>query len=141
PDAMLTVTDIRAWEAEHGAIPENAAVFMNSGWAAKAIADPKGFVNLDPSGRTHFPGIAPEAIEFLVTQRNIAGIGVDTLSWDPAGANATYPGHKTLLKKGKWGIENLAGLDQIPPVGATVFIGALKVEGASASPVRVLAVW
>ena len=113
---------------------------MNSGWAARATSDPKGFVNLDEAGRTHFPGFAPEAVEFLVTERKIPGIGVDTLSFDPAGSNATYPGHKILFEAGKWGIENLAGLDQIPPVGATVFIGALKVEGASASPIRVLAV-
>jgi len=141
PDATLTVADIREWEAKHGPIPANAAVFMNSGWAPKAIADPSGFVNLDQAGRTHFPGFAPEAIQFLVSERKIVGIGVDTLSFDPAGTGATYPGHKTLFKAGKWGIENLAGLDQIPAVGATVFVGALKVEGASASPIRVLAVW
>src|SRR5215813_6847254 len=141
PDATLTVADIRAWEAKHGPIPANAAVFMNSGWASKATADPRGFVNLDEAGRTHFPGFAPEAIQFLVTERKIAGIGVDTLSFDPAGTGAMYPGHKALFKAGKWGIENLAGLDLIPAVGATVFIGALKVEGASASPIRLLAVW
>jgi len=141
PDATLTVADIRAWETKHGRIPENAAVFMNSGWAAKAVADPKGFVSLDPAGRTHFPGFAPDAIEYLVSSRKIAGIGVDTLSFDPAGTGATYPGHKILFRAGKWGIENLAGLDEIPSVGATVFVGALKVEGASASPIRVLAVW
>src|SRR5262245_48253997 len=141
PDATLTVADIRAWEGKHGPIPENAAVFMNSGWADKAVNDPKGFVNLDQAGRTHFPGFAPEAVQFLVTQRRISGIGVDTLSFDPAGTGATYPAHKILFRGGKWGIENLAGLDRIPPVGSTVFVGALKVEGASASPIRVLAVW
>src|SRR5262245_51278859 len=98
PDATLTPADIRAWESKHGPIPENAAVFMKSGWPDKAVTDPKGFVNLDEAGRTHFPGFSPEAIELLVRERRICGVGVDTVSFDPAGSGASYRGHKSLFK-------------------------------------------
>jgi kynurenine formamidase len=138
-DTSLTVADIDAWERRHGRIAERAAVMMASGWDAR-INDAKSFVNADASGVMHFPGFSPEAASFLARSRNVSGIGVDTLSLDP-GIDVTYAAHKAWLATGKWGVELVANLRQVPPVGATVFVGATKVKGATGGPVRLIAVW
>jgi kynurenine formamidase len=139
PDTSVTVSDIEAWERQHGRLPAQAAVFMRSGWDAR-IGDARAFVNADASGTMHFPGFSPEAASFLVRSRDVAGIGVDTLSLDP-GPDKTYAAHKAWLASGKWGVELVANLKDVPPSGATVFVGATKVKGATGGPVRLIAVW
>lgn len=133
------MADIEAWERRHGRIAEHAAVFMASGWDSR-IKDAKAFVNADASGKMHFPGFSPEAASFLARARQVSGIGVDTLSIDP-GLDATYAAHKVWLATGKWAVELVANLRQVPPVGSTVFVGATKVKGATGGPVRLIAVW
>jgi kynurenine formamidase len=139
PDTSLTVADIEAWERQHGRIAERAAVMMASGWDVR-IKDATAFVNADASGAMHFPGFSPQAVSFLARSRQVSGIGVDTLSLDP-GLDVTYAAHKAWLATGKWGVELVANLRQVPPVGATVFVGAAKVKGATGGPVRLIAVW
>ena len=138
-DTSVTIADIEDWERRHGRIPDQAAVMMTSGWDSR-IKDAKAFVNADTSGAMHFPGFSPEAASFLARSRDVSGIGVDTLSLDP-GLDVTYATHKAWLATGKWGVELVANLRQAPPVGATVFVGATKVEGATGGPVRLVAVW
>lgn len=77
PDSVVTPDDIRAWERRYGRIPDNAAVLMASGWGARA-ALVEAFRNTDSSGVMHFPGFGKDAIDFLLTERRISGIGVDT---------------------------------------------------------------
>jgi kynurenine formamidase len=135
----VTVADIERWEKRPGRLPAQAAVFMMSGWDAR-IGDAKAFVNPDASGAMHFPGFSAEAATFLARSRDVSGIGVDTLSLDP-GIDATYAAHKAWLVTGKWGVELVANLREVPPSGATVFVGASKVTGATGGPVRLIAVW
>ncbi|NJO56306.1 MAG: cyclase family protein [Rhodospirillales bacterium] len=78
PDTVVTLDDILAYEQQYGTIPENAGVFMNSGWASRFNSIP-AFVNLDGDGIQHYPGFSREATDFLEAQRNIAGIGVGAL--------------------------------------------------------------
>lgn len=137
PDSEGTIADIEAWEAEHGEIPAGAFVALHSGWAAK-LADPVAYVNLDEANVQHYPGWNPEAATFLVEQRDIVGAGVDTLSLD-FGASTTFAAHVTLLGAGKYGIENLANLDQVPDHGAMIVVGGPKHEHASGGPTRALA--
>jgi kynurenine formamidase len=139
PDAVVTPDDIRAWERRYGRIPDNAAVLMASGWGARA-GSVEAFRNTDSSGVMHFPGFGKEAIDFLLTERRIAGIGVDTLSLDH-GPSTTFAVHYTLLPTNRWGLENLANLESIPPSGATLFVGAPKIAAGSGGPTRVMAVW
>jgi kynurenine formamidase len=138
-DTSVTTADVEAWERQHGRIPEHAAVMMASGWDSR-IKDAKAFVNADASGAMHFPGFSPEAASFLARSRQMSGIGVDTLSLDP-GLDVSYAAHKAWLATGKWGVELVANLRQVPAVGATVFVGATKVRGATGGPVRLIAVW
>jgi kynurenine formamidase len=138
-DTSVTIADIEDWERRHGRLPEHAAVIMASGWDSR-IKDARAFLNADASGALHFPGFSPEAAAFLARSRDVSGIGVDTLSIDP-GVDNTYATHKAWLVTGKWGVELVANLRQAPAAGATVFVGATKVKGATGGPVRLIAVW
>lgn len=137
-NAELTIADLQDWEARYGRIPDNAAVFMYSGWENK-LHNPE-FLGLDSTHKKHFPGISVAAATFLVNERSIAGVGVDVISFDP-GIDDTYQTHRIILGKGKWAMECLANLSSIPAKGAFVFIGAPKVEGATGGLARVMAVW
>lgn len=136
-DTTLTVEDITKWEKRYGRLPKGAAVFMYSGWDAK-IKDAKAFINMDGSNTLHFPGFSAEAATFLAREREVVGIGVDTLSLD-IGRDKEYKAHKAWLAAGKWGVECVANLRNVPPVGATVFVGASKVGGATGGLVRLIA--
>jgi kynurenine formamidase len=138
-DAVVTIDDLKVWEKAHGRLPKSCGVFLNSGWDAKA-GDAGAFLGLDASKVLHFPGFSKEACEFLLSEREVAGLAVDTLSLD-FGASADFAVHKLWLGAGKWGLECVANLSKVPPAGATVFVGAPKVVGASGGPTRVLAVW
>jgi kynurenine formamidase len=139
PDALVTPDDIRAYERRYGRVPANAAVLLASGWGAR-IGSKDTHRNADASGVMHFPGFGKEAVDFLLAERNAAGIGVDTLSLDH-GPSTTFAVHYTWLSAAKWGLENLANLESIPPSGATLFVGAPRVASGSGGPSRVFAVW
>ncbi|MCG8352121.1 MAG: cyclase family protein [Chloroflexales bacterium] len=138
-DAEVEPDDVLAWERRYGRLPDGAAVFMNSGWGAR-YATPSAFVNQDSSGVLHFPGFSPETVEFLLAERNVVGIGVDTLSLDH-GPSPDFATHNTWLPTNRWGIENLANLDSAPPSGAFVFVGAPKFAGGSGGPCRIIALY
>jgi kynurenine formamidase len=136
-DYALKRADLIDWEARHGRLPEGCCVAMHSGWALHANNEAK-YTGKDAAGVFHFPGIHLEAAEWLLKQRRVAGIAVDTLSLDP-GSSKDFKTHAIWLPSGRWGIENLANLDQVPPAGATLVIGVPKVQGATGAPARVLA--
>ena len=138
-DAALSVDDLLAWETEHGAIPDRAFVAMYSGWESR-LGDPDTYINLDGEGIQHYPGFDPDAASFLVEERNIVGIGVDTLSQDP-GNSEDFATHVTILGAGKYAIENVANLALLPPVGANVIVGGPKHEHASGGPTRLFGVF
>jgi kynurenine formamidase len=134
-NAMVETGDIEAWVSANGAIPAGACVAMNSGWAAK-LGDPS-FRNT-PDGKLAFPGFSKAATDMLA-EMGAGAIGVDTLSLDP-GNSADFGVHFSWLPGGRYGIENLANLDALPPVGATVFVGAPKHKTGTGGPARVMAV-
>jgi kynurenine formamidase len=138
-DTMLMVDDLMAWEKANGKLPTGAVVAMYSGWEAR-VGSEKEFRNLDASNVMHFPGFSPEAAEFLIKERDIVGIGVDTLSLD-FGGSTDFKVHLTVLPAGKYGLENLANLASVPALGATIVVGSPKHTGASGGPTRVLAMY
>lgn len=137
-DTVVIIDDLREWEKRHGRLPQGAFVAIDSGWEAR-IADPNQFLNRDAKGTLHFPGFSGEAARFLVEERDIVGVGVDTLSLD-AGAAQKFVAHLTLLGAGKYGIELMANLGRVPVAGATLIVGGPKHQGGSGGPVRVFAV-
>lgn len=139
PDTAVTRDDLLAWEAVNGPLPPGVFVAMSSGWATH-VNNPEGYINIDADGVQHYPGFDVDAATFLIEEREIVGIGVDTLSQDP-GNSTDFATHVAILGAGKYGIESLANLDSLPPAGATVIVGAPKHLGASGGPCRVLAVY
>jgi len=135
PDTELTPDDVRAWTAIHGPVPPNACVAMNSGWAAKVNSE--AFRGFDGTSQ-HYPAFHVETAEMLLEETAASSIAVDTLSIDrgAAGFPAT---HVAWLPTGRFAIEAIANLDDVPPVGATVIIGAPKHAGGSGGPARILA--
>ena len=138
PDASVSVDDVLAWEKAHGRLPAGAFVAMYSGWDAH-VGDTRRFLNADAKNVLHFPGFSGEAAAFLVRERDVVGVGVDTLSLDK-GAAPKFVAHLAFLGAGKYGAELLANLGTVPPSGATIMIGAPKHASASGGPARVLAV-
>lgn len=137
PDYQMTRADLEAYEKKHGRIPDNACVAMHSGWARYA-ADAAKFTGKDSAGSFHFPGVAPDAAQWLLTQRKVAGLAVDTLSLDH-GPSKDFKTHYAWLPSGRWGLENVAGLDQVPASGATLVVGAPKVKDATGGLTRLFA--
>ncbi len=136
PDYRLTPDDIKAWEAQHGPLPDNCCVAMNSGWGAYVATDK--FRNPDADNAMHFPGFHAHTAAMLIQERKVAGIAVDTLSLDFA-KSRDFATHYAWLGSGRWGMECVANLDQVPVRGATLVVGAPKIKGATGGPSRLLA--
>jgi kynurenine formamidase len=137
-DTALTPDDIKAWESKNGQLPDGCCVVMNSGWH-KLVGDPK-FTGNDNEKKNHTPGFHVEAAQFLMSERNVKGIGVDTLSLDTGlNSGGQFPVHYEWLGSGRWGVECLANLDAIPETGARLFLGIPKVKGATGGPTRAIA--
>jgi kynurenine formamidase len=136
-DYQVARADLEAYETKHGRIPENACVAMQSGWA-RYVTDEAKYTGKDAAGSFHFPGFSPDAAQWLMTERKVIGLAVDTLSLDH-GASKDFKTHYLWLPSGRWGLENVAGLDQVPPAGATLVVGAAKVKDATGGPVRLIA--
>jgi kynurenine formamidase len=137
-DFCLEVADIEAWEAVHGAIPAGAWVLFRTDWSKRP---PALYANLSADG-AHTPGPSTEAIRFLVERRDILGFGTETIGTDAGQAHAftpPYPAHFYMHGKGRFGLQCLTNLDQLPPKGAMIVAAPLKIQGGSGSPLRVLA--
>jgi len=135
-DYLLTMDAIRKFE-EQGPISPNSAVLLLTGWDNR-FSDWQQYRNVDSENRMHFPGYSSESARFLVHERQIAALGIDTLGID-AGVDDAYSVHKIALQEDVYLIENLTRLDQLPARGAILFCGPLALEGGSGSPARVLA--
>jgi kynurenine formamidase len=136
PDHLLTVADIKAFEAEHGPLPENGWLLYRTGWDARAD-DQDAFLN---QGRT--PGPDVEAARYLAEEAKIAGVGVETVGTDAGAAHSfepPFPVHTFLLGAGKYGLTQLANLAQLPPTGAVIVVAPLKLVRGTGSPTRVFA--
>jgi kynurenine formamidase len=138
-DATVEVDDLIRFERRHGRIPEGALVAMDSGWADK-VDDPLEFKGGDAFPNYHFPGFSEEAAMWLAQRRDVSAIGVDTISLDP-GNSTTFPVHVSFLATDRYGLENLNNLDEIPPRGATAYVGLIPWEDGSGGPCRVIAAW
>jgi kynurenine formamidase len=137
PDYELTREDCVAWERRHGHLPANACVAMHSGYA-RHVGDAAKFTGKDSGGVFHFPGFGAEAADWLLKRRRVAGIAVDTLSLDH-GPSKDFKTHRLWLPAGRWGLENVANLDQVPAAGATLVVGLAKVKDATGGPARLIA--
>lgn len=137
PDFILTADHIKAWEKAHGAIPRGWWALFRTDWSKRAWKD---YLNLKSDG-AHSPGPDAGAIRHLLT-RDVVGFGVETIGTDAGqggGFDPPYPAHTLLHGAGKFGLQCLAQLDQLPPRGALIIAPPLKIKQGSGSPLRVLA--
>lgn len=136
-DYQLTKADILAWEERFGPITDGSLVILFTGWQEK-WGDAAAFFNEDDAGSMHFPGFSGAATEFLLRDRKIAGVGIDTHGVDP-GQDEEYATNTQVLAQQGIVLENLTNLQELPAIGTTLVIGLLRLEGGSGSPVSVLA--
>ena len=141
PLAQVTPEHVRKWEARHGELPEGAFVAMMSGWSEKA-GNREQFMPVDESVEGPFnwkqPAFHPDTARMLLEDRDVVGIGVDTLSFDNLRSNVMDV-HLIWLPADRWGVENLTDLSKVPAAGATIVVGAPKFKGGTGGPARVLA--
>ena len=140
PDYLLNPDAINTWEAEHGRIPSGAWVLMRTDWSKRT--DPRDFFNADDSG-PHTPGFHKDASEMLARERDVLGVGVETVGTDAGQAamfDPPFPNHAIMHGAGKLGLASLANLDQLPATGGVLIAAPLKIVDGSGSPVRVIAI-
>ena len=141
PDYRLSVEDVRAWEKAHGPITEGAIVLLRTGWG-KRWPDRKRYFGDDTPGdasKLHFPSYGKEAAEYLVRERRVGALGVDTASID-YGPSKDFIVHQIAMTAQVPGLENLANLEQVPETGAWVIALPMKIGGGSGGPLRIIAV-
>ena len=139
-DFLLTKERLLAWEAEHGQIPARAWVLMRTDWSKK-IVDAVAYQNFDEAGQ-HTPGPSVDAMQFLVIERQVLGFGTETIGTDAGQAfhlRPPHPAHDLLHGAGRYGLQCLNNLDQLPATGAYLVCPPLKIKQGSGSPLRVLA--
>jgi kynurenine formamidase len=140
PDFLLSIDDIKRWEAEHGPLPVGGWLLLRTGWDARS-ADQDAFLNADETG-PHTPGISVEAAKWLAQEAPVIGVGVETVGTDAGAAHSfdpPFPCHSFVLGAGKYGLTQLQNLRLLPPAGAVVIAAPLPIVGGSGSPTRVLA--
>jgi kynurenine formamidase len=138
PDFVLTRAVLEAWETAHGRIPAGCWVLLRTDWSKKSGA---AYANLREDG-AHTPGPDPEAVRFLVEERDVLGFGTETIGTDAGQAHhftPPYPAHFYMHGKGRYGLQCLTNLDKLPATGAVIVSPPLKIRGGSGSPLRVLA--
>lgn len=141
-DYQVSVVDLTAWEATHGKIPDGVIVLLHTGFA-RHWPDAKKYLGTEEKGekavaKLHFPGLHPDAARWLVTQRMIKAVGLDTASID-YGQSTLFESHRVLSDKNVPIFENVAALDQLPATGAHVIALPMKIKGGSGGPLRIVA--
>lgn len=141
-DYQIAVADIERWEAEHGPLPEETILLFRTG-LGQYWPDPIAYLGTDQRGEAavaelHFPGIAPELATWLVANRNIKAVGLDTPSID-YGQSTLFESHRILYEENILGFENLANLDQLPATGTYLIALPMKIRGGSGGPLRAIA--
>ncbi len=137
-DFLLTIAIVEAWEKQHGRIPVRSWVLLRTDWSKR---DMKSYANLKDDG-AHTPGPDAAVMRWLVEERGIVGFGTETIGTD-AGQGHHFdpplPAHHFLHGAGRYGLQCLCNLDQLPPTGAIIVAAPLKIQNGSGSPLRVLA--
>jgi len=143
PDYQVTTADFERFEREHGAIPADAIVLLRTGFSTRwpgaerylgtTLRGDEGARNL------HFPGLHPDAARWIVANRPIRAIGIDTASID-YGRSTLFESHRALYERDIPAFENLTALDRLPATGAYVIALPMKIGGGSGAPLRAIAV-
>ena len=141
-DYLITVADVEAWEKENGKIPGNAVLLFKTGWG-KYYPDAAKYLGTAEKGaeaipKLHFPSISPQLAEWLVKNRKIKAIGIDTASVD-YGQSKDFKTHQIIYAENIVGFENVANMDKLPVKGAYIIALPMKIKGGTGGPLRIIA--
>src|SRR5215207_10740587 len=142
-DYQISVEDFAAWEREHGRIPDGSILLLRTGFGRR-WPDRRSYMGTDERGpdavaKLHFPGLHPDAARWLVRERSIKAVGLDTPSIDH-GQSRLFESHRALFERNVPAFENLANLDQLPVKGFYVVALPMKIRGGSGGPLRAVAI-
>jgi kynurenine formamidase len=142
-DYQVSVDDLEQWEREHGRIESSDIVLLRTGFSAR-WPDAARYLGTAERGEAavanlHFPGLHPETARWLVANRPVRAIGIDTASID-YGQSTLFESHRILFDHEIPAFENLTALDRLPPRGATVIALPMKIRGGSGAPLRAIAI-
>ena len=142
-DYQVTTADIEQAEARDGQIPADAIVLLRTGFsqrwpdAARYLGTPER--GADAVAKLHFPGLHPDAARWLVANRRVRAVGIDTASID-YGQSTRYESHRTLFERDIPAFENLTALERLPARGSHVVALPMKIGGGSGAPLRAIAI-
>jgi len=136
------VADMKTWETAHGRIPNGAIVLFNTGYA-RHWPNAKKYLGTDERGpnavaKLHFPGLHPDAARWLIAERTIKAVGLDTAGID-YGQSTLFESHRVLFEKNIPAFENVAALDKLPVTGAYIVALPMKIKDGSGGPLRIAA--
>jgi len=142
-DYQVSVKDFEAWEAQNGQLPDSIIILIRTGYG-KFWPDREAYMGTaergaDAVAKLHFPGLHPDAARWLVENRSIHSIGLDTPSID-FGQSTGFESHRVLFEQNIPAFENLANLDVLPDKGFDVIALPMKIAGGSGGPLRIVAV-
>ena len=142
PDYLVSVADLTAWEVDNGELPDGGMLLVRTGWSSR-WNDRTAYLGTDRVGEDavaelHFPGIGEEAAQWLVDNRGIVAVGIDTPSID-RGQSDDFRAHVILYAENISGFENVANLEALPATGSFVVALPMKIEGGSGGPLRIVA--
>lgn len=121
---------VEQFEKEHGQIQPNTFIIFYTGWS-KYWPDKEKYRN-----NLQFPSVHENTAKLLL-ERDIVGLGVDTLSADTG--KGGFPVHRAILGAGKYLVENIANAGAMPVVGAKILVFPMKIKDATEAPVRLVA--
>lgn len=142
PDARLDLSAVQEWESRNGTIPEGAIVILRTGWGKRWSLGAKEFFGDDTPGdasNLHFPGYGEEATRFLVEERKVGALGVDSASVDH-GPSQDFPVHRIAAAHEIPNLENVAKTEDLPEKGFWIIALPIKIGSGSGGPVRIVAI-
>lgn len=142
-DYQISIEDFTKWEQDNGQIPNKSIVLIQTGFG-KFYPDKAKYLGTDKRGESaakelHFPGLSPDAAKWIVKNRKINAIGIDTASID-YGQSKNFSSHVILMSENIPAFENVANLDKLPAKGFHIIALPMKIKGGSGAPLRIVAI-
>ena len=142
-DHLISVADLEAWEREHGRIARRTIVLLRTGWA-RYWPNARRYLGTAQRGPRavpllHFPGLSEAGARWLVRERGVKAVGIDTASID-RGQSTAFEAHRVLAAAQVPVFENVTNLDELPAEGFHVVALPMKIDRGTGGPLRIVAV-
>lgn len=143
PDYRINIEDIIQWEKLNGTIPEKSIIIFRTGFE-KYWPNRKKYLGTHERGaeaifKLHFPGLDSKAAQWLIQNRQIKAVGLDTASID-YGQSTLFETHRILSKNGIVIFENLTNLKKLPSKNFQIIALPMKIKNGTGGPLRIIAI-